>query len=241
MEKASWLTPVESLSRVLAAYQASRSVTVMSPDGLRVVLEPTVEAAFLRREGLLERLRAALDAGEVPDEEAEAARDLLEAVTSGEGSGGGDAAGKVWATAPVLAAELGVSAESEAVEALARAVDVAPEAVAWMNDGAEARARALARSADPVVDELLGTVLDGLAECEDLVATVRDEFLELVTTVLRFAADRADASRESWKQDIAYLFPPPGGEGQFTEDFLQKDVYKWMCNSGLRPFAAGGA
>lgn len=236
LDRASWHTPVATLSQVLAAYQASRSVTVMSADGLRRVLEPTVQAAFLKREGLLEHLRAALEAGDVAEGQTQAARDLLDAVSTGE-AGGGDAVGKVWAAAPALAAELGVKADSETVEALARAVEMAPGAVAWMNNEAEARARAVARSSDPVVDELLALVLAGLTGCEDLVDAVREEFVELVMTVLRFAADRADASRESWKQEIAYLFPPPADAAPFTEDYLQKDVYKWACNSGLRPFA----
>ncbi len=68
------LTPGRLRSKVLAAYQASRSVTVVSADGFRIVLEPTVEAAFLRREGLVEHLRAALNADEVSDVDVDAAR-----------------------------------------------------------------------------------------------------------------------------------------------------------------------
>lgn len=238
LNRASWRNPVETLSRVLAAYQASRSVSVVSADGLRRVLEPTVQSAFLKRAGLLEHLRSALEAGDVADGQVDVATELLDAVSAGEGAGGGgDAAGKVWAAAPALAAELGINAESEAVEALARAVEEAPKAIAWMNGLAESRARAVMRASDPVVDELLASVLEDLARCEDMVDTVREEFVELVTTVLRFTADRADASRESWKQDIAYLFPPAPGNRPFTEDHLQKAVYTWLCNSGLRPFA----
>lgn len=235
--RASWQTPVETLSRVLAAYQASRSLTVVSSDGVRRVLEPTVRTAFVKREGLLEHLRAALEAGDVPDAQLDTAQELLDAVASGGDPGGGDAMGKVWAAAPALAAELGIDAGPGAAEGLARAIEVAPDVVSWMNRQAEARARAVARSADPVVDELLALVLEGLADCQDLTGTVREEFVELAAAVLRFAADRADASRESWSQDIAYLFPPSASEGQFTEDYLQKDVYTWLCNSGLRPFA----
>lgn len=233
--KASWRNPAETLSQVLAAYQASRSVTVVSPEGLRLVLEPPVQAAFLRREGLIEHLRSALKAGDVADEQADAALELLERVDTGDGSGGGDAVGKVWAAAPALAAQLGVDADFKGVDALATAVDVAPDAVAWMNNEADSRARALARSTDPVVDGLLAAVMTGLDNCGDLQGTVREEFVELMTAVLRFAADRVDASRESWKQDIAYLFPPAPGSGHFGEECLQKDLYRWLCNSSLRP------
>lgn len=234
--KAAWREPAETLVHVLAAYQASRSVSVISADGLRVVLEPPVRAAFIAHQGLLEHLRAAVDAGDVPEGQVDAARELLESVGVGDDAAGGDAVGKVWSSAPALADALGVNADFEGAVVLARAVDELPAVIAFFNDAAEARARTLARSADPVVDGLLGTVLGGLANCEDFKDTVREEFLEVVTAVLRFTSDRVDAGRESWKQDIAYLFPPAPGDPPFGEDFLQKDVYRWLANSPLRPY-----
>jgi hypothetical protein len=233
--KAAWRQPADTLSQVLAAYQASRSVSVISSDGLRVVLEPPVRAAFIAQKGLLEHLRAALAAGDLPEGQSEDARVLLEAVDAG-GAAGGDAVGKVWSSAPALAAALGVDADFEGADVLARAVDDVPEVVAFFNHEAEERARALARSADPVIDGLLGTVANGLVNCEDFNGTVREEFVEVVTAVLRFAADRVDAGRESWRKDITYLFPPEKGDPQFGEDFLQKDVYKWLGNSPMRPY-----
>ncbi|MDQ1245770.1 MAG: hypothetical protein QG597_137, partial [Actinomycetota bacterium] len=106
LEQASWLTPIETLSRVLAAYQASRSVTVMSSVGLRVVLEPTVKAAFLRSEGLLEHLRASVDAGEVAEHELEAAQQLVNELSTEVSTEGGGDLGKVLAAVPALAAEM---------------------------------------------------------------------------------------------------------------------------------------
>ena len=234
--KAAWREPAQTLSQVLGVYQASRSVTVVSADGLRVVLEPPVRAAFIRQAGLLEHLRTAIAANDLPESQVEDAQALLEAVDAGGESLGGDAVGKVWSSAPALAAALGVDADFEGAETLARAVDVLPDVVAFFNDQAEGRARALARSTDPVVDGLLEKVVNGLASCEDFVSTVREEFIEVVTAVLRFTADRVDAGRESWKKDIAYLFPPEKGDSPFGEEFLQKDVYKWLGNSPLRPY-----
>jgi hypothetical protein len=234
--KASWRTPAETLSQVLAAYQASRSVSVISAGGLRVVLEPPVRAAFIAHEGLLEHLRAALEAGDLAEDQVDAARELLKSVRANDGAAGGDAVGKVWSSAPALAAALGVDAEFRGADALARAVDDLPDVVAFFNDQAGSRARALARAADPVVDGLLATVLDGLENCEDFQGTVREEFVEVVTAILRFTADRVDAGRESWNQDIAYLFPPAAGAPPFGEEVLQKDVYRWLSNSSLRPY-----
>lgn len=129
--KASWRTPAETLSQVLAAYQASRSVSVISADGLRIVLEPPVRAAFIAHEGLLEHLRAALEAGDLAEGQVDAARELLESVSANDGAASGDAVGKVWSSAPALAAALGVDAEFEGADALARAVDDLPDVVAF--------------------------------------------------------------------------------------------------------------
>ncbi|MBO9553173.1 hypothetical protein [Cellulomonas sp.] len=234
LAQVSWLTPVETLTQVLAVYQASRSLTVVSAEGLRIVLEPTVEAAFLRREGLLEHLQAALQADVLPEDERRAAEALLRGVESGGHSQGGDAMGKVLAAAPALAAELGLAGATRLADQLAKAVDESPELVTWMNEEADARRRSLARRRDPVVDDLLDRVVLSLGAAEDFRGTAREEFIELVMEVLRFAADRADVGRESGGDPVAYLFPPAAGKGAFTEDYLQRDVYSWLCSSGFR-------
>lgn len=234
LDQVSWLTPVETLSRVLAAYQASRSVTVVSSDGLRAVIEPTVHAAFLRREGLLEHLRASLDAGEVDAEHRGAAQQLFEALTTGDGTLGGGELGKVIAAVPALAAEMSADADEGFVEQLSRAIVTSPELMARLNSAADERKRARARSGDAVVDDLLGRVIDQLEGSEDFHGIAREEFVALLTEVLRFAADRADIGRQSGGPTVAYLFPASPG-ASFTEDFLQRDVYSWLCSSGFRP------
>ena len=98
-----------------------------------------MEAAFLRREGLVEHLRAALNADEVSDVDVDAARRLLNAVSSPENMGGGDVSGKVWAAAPALAAEIGADAAPAVAAQLARAIDETPAVVNWMNHEAEGR------------------------------------------------------------------------------------------------------
>ena len=79
---------------------------------------------------------------------------------------------------------------------------------------------------------MLGT----LENCEDLTGTVREEFVELLTEILRFAADRADIGRGGGGPDILYLFPPEEGKKAFTEVFLQRDVNSWLKSSSLRRF-----
>lgn len=233
--QSSWLTPIETLGHVLDAYRAARSVSVITAKGLRIVLEPTVEAAFIRREGLLAHLRDALEADKVQGVDKEAAKELLESLSSPDRSDGGGAVGKVWAAAPALAAELGSMVDQAIAAELVRAIDQAPAVIGWMNEEAKARARARARKTDPVIDQLLGAVFDGLESCADLIGTVREEFVELITEVLRFAADRADVGRGGGGPDVSYLFPPKDGKA-FTEAYLQRDVNSWLKSSSLRRF-----
>src|SRR5680860_126513 len=235
LSEPSWQTPSEALARVLGAYQASRSITVMTGDGLRVVLEPTVEAAFLRREGLLNHLRGLVETEDLPEEEREAARELLAAVSTPKPGPGGDAVGKAWAAAPDLAAELGDDLDPGIAAELAAVAEQAPDLVRTLNDGARTRTRIKARESDPVVDQLLGRVLEGLETCADLTGTARDEFIELLTYVLRFAADRANIGRMNGGPDVHYLFEPEDGKA-FTEDFLQRDIASWLKASPLRRF-----
>jgi hypothetical protein len=233
--QASWLHPVDTLSLVLAAYQASRSITVFTSEGLRVILEPAVEAAFIRREGLLAHLRDALAAEEVPQSEIGGARALLEAISSPAALAGGDALGKVLLAAPSLAAELDLRADSPFLGELASAVDGLPAALRWMNATADALARARARNRDPVVDSLLGSVLADLQDCQDLEGIAREEFVPILSELLKFSADRADIGRQSGGDGVAYLFVPADGK-PFTEDYLQRDLYSWMSSSTLRRY-----
>lgn len=231
----SWNTPSNTLARVLAAYRASRSITVMTGDGLRVVLEPTVEAAFLGREGLLNHLRWLVEDEELPEGELEVARDLLAAVSTSRDDPGGDAVGKAWAAAPDLAAELGADLDLGTAAQLADAAERTPDLVKALNHGAKTRARFKARESDPVVDRLLGRVMAGLDNCFGLTGTAHDEFTELLTYVLKFAADRANVGRMNGGPTVHYLFEPVDGKA-FTENFLQRDIATWLKTSPLRRF-----
>lgn len=234
LSEPSWNTPGETLARVLAAYRSSRSITVMTGDGLRIVLEPTVEAAFLRHEGLLNHLRGLVADEELPQDDLEVARRLLAVVTTPEPSGG-DAAGKARAAAPDLAAELGEGLDAAIADELVAASESAPNLVRTLNNEAKARARLKARESDPIVDRLLGRVMNGLEGCPGLDGTALEEFTELLTYILKFAADRANIGRMNGGPIVNYLFEPKDGKA-FTENYLQRDIANWLKATPLRRF-----
>lgn len=235
LREPSWNTPGITLARVLAAYRASRSVTVMGGDGLRIVLEPVVEAAFLQRDGLFNHLIRLVEDGELPFNELEVARHLLAAIAASKGEPSGDVMGKAWAAAPDLAAELSDRLSSEIADELVAASERAPNFLRALNEGAKTRARQKARESDPIVDQLLERILASLKECPGLGGTALEEFTEMLTFILKFAADRANIGRMNGGPIVNYLFAPEDGKA-FTESFLQIDVANWLKATPLRRF-----
>lgn len=234
LRQPSWNTPGDTLARVLAAYRASRSITVMASDGLRIVLEPAVEAAFLRREGLLSHLYGLVEDEDLPEDDLETARRLLAVITAPEHDSSGDAAGKAWAAAPDLAAELGNGLDPAIADELVATSESAPNLLRVLNDGARARARLKARESDPIVDQLLERIMASLKECPGLGGTALAEFTEVLTYVLRFTADRANIGRMNGGLIVDYLFEPKDGK-HFTENYLQRDLANWLKATPLRP------
>lgn len=235
LREPSWNTPGITLARVLAAYRASRSVTVMGGDGLRIVLEPVVEAAFLQRDGLFNHLNRLVEDEELPFNELEVARHLLAAIAASKGEPSGDVMGKAWAAAPDLAAELSDQLSSEIADELVAASERAPNFLRALNEGAKTRARQKARESDPIVDQLLERILASLKECPGLGGTALEEFTEMLTSILKFAADRANIGRMNGGPIVNYLFAPEDGKA-FTESFLQIDVANWLKATPLRRF-----
>jgi hypothetical protein len=235
LREPSWNTPIVTLTRVLAAYRASRSITVMGGDGLRIVLEPVVEAAFLRRDGLLNHLHGLVEDEDLPVDELEVARRLLAAITASKEAPSGDVVGKAWAAAPDLAAELNDNLDPAIADELVAASESAPNLLRTLNEGAKTRARLKARESDPIVDQLLERVMVSLKECPGLGGTALDEFTEMLTCILKFAADRANIGRMNGGPIVHYLFEPENGK-PFTESFLQIDVATWLKATPLRRF-----
>lgn len=233
LHRPSWLRPAEAMERVLSAYKADRSITVLDcSSGLRTVIQPAIRAAFLKREGLLAHVEDLVS--EQSTEEATCA-DLtafLDSIRSADPQDdGGDRLGKALEVAPNLTLELGASSAPSIV----KLVEQQPDLAAKLERGCAERKLTSQLEGDPLIDDLLSAVQNGLSESPDFTGAVRREFLELVEPILQFMASRADISKRTIGARTRYLFPPAAGAGRYTEDYLQRDLGEFLQSTRLRP------
>lgn len=241
LQRASWLQPYDALERVLGAYSIDRTVEVVADaealGGVSSLVQPVIEGAFIRREGLLAHLRDVL----VDEDFAAQNRDavlLLErvdALRAQDGRCGGDDPGKVWAAAPALAAALG----SDVAARLIAGVD--QSTVAALETAIHLRSIATTLTRDPLFDQLLAKIVEELDVCPTFTGSVRETFVYLVESTLRFLAYRADIGTTSGGPRVDYLFAPGGSSGGAkelpNERPLQNDYREWLAAGPLRAAA----
>lgn len=232
LKRPSWLNPAQTLAQVLRAYRASRSLTTVAcTTGLEVIVEPVVEGAFIRREGLLAHLEDFASLGEMNAEESQAVEALLATVrTAPDLNESRDDMGKALEVAPDLVRELGV-ASGAYIASLAREH---PDLLGMLELAARQRRAAELQVVDPVVERLLERTAVGLQGCPDLETAAGYEFQQVLVLIFRFLSDRADIGKQTGGEIVKYLFEPADGK-QFTEDYLQRDLGQFLKGSPLRP------
>lgn len=232
LKRPSWVAPAATLSQVLRAYRASRSLTVVeSTSGLEVIIEPVIEAAFVRHEGLLAHLEDLASVMEMDGEEAFAVDALLAAARAAPNDiDSGDAMGKALEAAPDLVRELGAASGAS----IASMANSHPDLLLQLEQAARQRRSAELRVVDPVVERLLERAALMLNECPDFNGVSGYEFRQLLAIIFRFLSDRADIGKQSGGEIVKYLFEAPAGKN-FTEDYLQRDVGQFLKGSLLRP------
>jgi hypothetical protein len=237
LNRASWLQPYEALERVLNVYRSSRAIPVTLPAAqgvMQSLIEPTIEAAFVRREGLLAHLRDALSEG-LGEFDSESAGCLLERVeellAASDDANFGSDPGKVVASAPALTAALGVGAANRVLEGLAQK-DVAELERLVVN-----RRQALDVAVNPIQEAILTHINDNLGACDDYIGIVGARFDILVETILKFMSYRADVGRTSGGSRIDYLFADfadrHSDEPIPRERWLQNDLREWLGSGPL--------
>ncbi|MCC3270366.1 hypothetical protein MUG94_07450 [Arthrobacter gengyunqii] len=231
LHRASWLQPAQAMERVLSAYRADRSITVLnSASGLRMVIQPVIHAAFIRREGLLAHLEDL--ASEPTTEETASAvlREFLTAVRNESPDEGGDCLGKALEIAPNLTMGLGVSS----APAIVHLVEQQPDLAAQLERDYAERRLASQLATDPLIDDLLASTRIALSDSPDFNGKTEIEFLGLAELIFQFMASRADIGRRTLGPRTEYLYPHPAGK-TYTENYLQRDLGEFLQGTPLRP------
>lgn len=232
LQRPSWVAPATTLGQVLRAYRASRSLTVVGcTSGLEVIVEPIVEAAFIRHEGLLAHLEDLASLEEMEADEALAVEALIAAArVDPKLVDSGDAMGKALEVAPDLVRELGATVGAD----IASMADNHPDLLRKLELAARRRRSAELRVVDPVVERLFDVAEKTLNECPEFEDASGYEFRQLLALIFRFLSDRADIGKQSGGDVVRYLFESADGK-QFTEDYLQRDIGQFLKGSVLRP------
>lgn len=232
IHRPSWLHPAEAMERVLSAYTADRSLTVLDcATGLRTVIQPAIRAAFVKREGLLAHVEDLASEPSTDQTTSDDLRAFLESIRATDSlDDGGDRLGKALEVAPNLTLELGLSS----APAIVRFVEQQPDLAAELERGFAARKLASQQTTDPLIDDLISAAQNALSDSPNFTGATRGEFLELVEAIFQFMASRADIGRRTLGPRTEYLFPPAAGK-TYTENYLQRDLGEFLQSTRLRP------
>ncbi len=218
LSRPSWLQAASVLDQVLAVYDADR--TIESGPGLRALLRPRIEAAFVRERGLLAHLDDLLaDEGwQFGRRKSAAALRAHIASLVQEGSRPGKAREGV--PYPMLR---GVLRDENLLASLSA------EEASMLEDGLQERARHAENIGSPILQRIMTKFTQELARCADYQGETRRDFNDLLLHVLTFCIDRLDASRKERGPRGEYLY-----RANATEWDLQSDLRQYLVGNFRR-------
>ncbi|GGP77325.1 hypothetical protein GCM10010265_64530 [Streptomyces griseoincarnatus] len=233
----SWYSPAAALNDLLEVYLASRAVhtrmgTSAEPgQGLEALLSPTVEASFLRHDGLLHHLEQALtqDPAFTGHPDAQALFEAVQQRRSQPDTAGQDVMpGKALASHPAVSALFGSGAAlpSEQWD---------PALLDRLENLLQQTQRGYTPTGNAQVDAKVEELLQVLRRSPAWTAPDSTSFTLLLEYFLRFVHDRFDAQADLYGERTAYLGPArPKGDGSpgvWPEKALQDDLHQHL--SGL--------
>tara|TARA_R110002072_G_scaffold28296_3_gene91060 strand:- start:1878 stop:3797 length:1920 start_codon:yes stop_codon:yes gene_type:complete len=227
LNRKSWLHAGRVLRQTLNVYEASRSVSVLQAlSGGVEILEPRIEAAFVRELGLLAHLDDWLRSDVCEGQLAEAGERLRERIT--ERVEGGTPLGKDGAatSSESLVAVLGADFANVPDE-------LGDRILRFIHDTRASQAR----SNSPLVNEILKELFSGLESCSDFSGRVRQTFEDLIVLSLRFLRDRQDLGRATGGPRCRYLFAWGDDEAPPLEADLQSDYRDFLMGSPYGEFS----
>jgi hypothetical protein len=238
LRQPSWLNAVPAILNVLSVYAASRNYSVIGGGGLERIIQPDIEAAFLRREGLRHHLDQYLASLADVDSWRGTAQRLRERLD--EASRRGDPPGKLVRAGryPLLEAEFPDIADAELPDSQLRQMEEFLR-----------RYGSSGRGLDLVQERIVSSVREELRTCPDFVGDVANAFSSIVELSVQFLADRQNIGRETAGDRMDYLFAWKRGDTPPRERLLQMDyrdflvgsLYQRVVRAELRDLAGGRA
>lgn len=231
LSRPSWINAATTMDRILAIYDAS--CTIAHGEGLRTMLRPRIEAAFLRERGLAAHLDDLLREGHWPDPQRMIAQNLR--VGLDEAYRTGAKSGKVGENEqyPLLARILPVGTPTEQIPS-----DMARLLEAGLASHA-AHDRVLA---NPVLQRVLASLRVELAQSHEYTGEVQQAFDAVLQQILMFCSDRQNAEIRDLGARGAYLRERDPGEADLQSDlrdFLKGNLIGAEVLSEVRGIAIG--
>lgn len=249
-----WMDVWEALGAVLDAYTQVRSLQPLpgarTAPGLAVVIEPTIENAIVRSQSRLAALRrtvveaSAIENPPLPPRTAQLLLDRIESTGTDrrpdlpqaartppeedEDEDGHAATSRAHRLAPALVRVLG---ERHAAGLTAGLCD---DDLRMLDGVVHSSEIARSRTAHPVLDPLLETLLGQLSDSPEFTGRVRATFGMLLEQTLRFLFSRADLTSTTWgRGETDYRRPLRKGERRPRESDLQRDYHQWLATGQL--------
>ncbi|GAB3690432.1 hypothetical protein [Saccharopolyspora tripterygii] len=244
-----WMDVWEALGAVLDAYTQARSVRPLPgarhAPGLAAVVEPTIENAIVRSHTRLAALRrtvleaSATENPRVPPRTAHLLLDRIERTPTGGGPGFPEpgsspeaedraATSRAHRLAPALVRVLGER------HASGLSADLCDEDLLLLDGVVHSSEITRSRTAHPVLDPLLETLLEQLADSPEFTGDVRATFGLLLEQTLRFLLSRADLTSATWGwKDADYRRALRERDRRPRESDLQRDYHQWLVTGQL--------
>ncbi|MCS3835811.1 hypothetical protein HNR03_000391 [Pseudomonas sp. JAI111] len=215
LQKPSWLKAWSVMEQLLIVYDADSSFQTQG--GLGRLLQPRIEASFVRERGLLGHLDELLSENSWMQVHADTSNLLRARIT--QLKDGSVPAGKSSSASPYpqllralnydrLPPEISVAAAEALEQALCTRI------------GRERRI------ANPIVQKLLRGMATALTQCLDYENEVRADFDEMMLQIILFCQSRQDAGVKELGDRGNYLRDPDA-----TEFDLQNDLWQWLAGN----------
>lgn len=218
--KPTWLKPIEVLQQFFVTYQVSRSICLnINTRGLEQLIQPQIEAGFLRSQERLMLLEEWLHANQASSEWHDTAILLRERIKIlAEQSSSSPTSHPAGGRFPLLVATLGNDIPAGTSDSLLEKM----EGVLRVNELSRENYVSI------VCERLFRSITARLISCPDYHNEVKDTFDALLLRTINFVDSRINLGQESAGPLQQYLFAWKPGESAPGEKALQTDFWSYL-------------